>query len=197
MPPRIHVPSPLAQAGSREVRISGGRPARPLDLVPVRAGPDVLGLLAVSVDEKTVDTHGRRRALEHGSTVLALELAKERAAAEVERRLRGDLVEEVLAGGLEGDEAERVARQAERLGHRLPQRAWVVCSNRMTTRRSGAGGSRRRDRLDAALSGPSGPAGRSHARAFGFGRVLVPTKSPPTSLRSRSSRRRSSPVRPS
>src|SRR6202521_6463020 len=41
MPPRIHVPSPLAQAGAREVRINAGRPGRPLDLVPVRAGPDV------------------------------------------------------------------------------------------------------------------------------------------------------------
>src|SRR3982074_1227352 len=122
MPPRFHVPNPLAQAGAREVRINAGRPARALDVVPVRAGLDALGLLAVAVDEQTVDSHGRRRALEHGSTVLALERAKDRAAAEVERRLRGDLVEEVLAGGLEGDEAERVARQAERLGHRLPPR---------------------------------------------------------------------------
>ena len=154
MPPRIHVPSPLAQAGAREVRINAGRPARALDLVPVRAGPDVLGLLAVGVDEKTVDSHGRRRALEHGSTVLALELAKERAAAEVERRLRGDLVEEVLAGGLEGDEAERVARQAERLGHRLPQRAWVVVlepDDDETEAVLAARGSQ--DRLDSALSG--------------------------------------------
>jgi DNA-binding PucR family transcriptional regulator len=53
-------------------------------------------------------------------------MAKERAAAEVERRLRGDLVEELLAGGLDDAEAERLARQAERLGHRLPRRAWVV-----------------------------------------------------------------------
>ena len=154
MPARIHVPSPLAQAGAREVRINAGRPARALDLVPVRAGPDVLGLLAVGVDEKTVDSHGRRRALEHGSTVLALELAKERAAAEVERRLRGDLVEEVLAGGLEGDEAERVARQAERLGHRLPQRAWVMVlepDDDETEAALVAPG--RPDRLDAALSG--------------------------------------------
>ncbi len=120
MPPRIHVPNPLAQPGAREVRINAGRPARALDVVPVRAGADLLGVLAVGVDEQTVDSHGRRRALEHGSTVLALELSKERAAAEVERRLRGDLVEEVLAGGLESDEAERVARQAERLGHRVP-----------------------------------------------------------------------------
>jgi sugar diacid utilization regulator/putative methionine-R-sulfoxide reductase with GAF domain len=154
MPARIHVPSPLAQAGAREVRINAGRPARALDLVPVRAGPDVLGLLAVGVDEKTVDSHGRRRALEHGSTVLALELAKERAAAEVERRLRGDLVEEVLAGGLEGDEAERVARQAERLGHRLPHRAWVVVLEPDDDETEAALAARgRQDRLDAVLAG--------------------------------------------
>src|ERR1700682_1953920 len=99
MPPRINLPAPLGQAGAREVRINSGRPARALDVVPVRAGSVMLGMLAVSVDEKTADSGGRRLALEHGSTVLALELSKERAAAEVERRLRGDLVEEVLAGG--------------------------------------------------------------------------------------------------
>ncbi len=154
MPPRIHVPVPLAQAGAREVRINAGRPSRPLDVVPVRAGADLLGLLAVAVDEQTVDSHGRRRALEHGSTVLALELSKERAAAEVERRLRGDLVEEVLAGGLERDEAERVARQAERLGHRLPHKAWVVVLEPDDDATEAAlAGRGQQDRLDAALSG--------------------------------------------
>jgi len=154
MPPRIHVPQPLAQPGAREVRINAGRPARALDVVPVRAGADLLGLLAVAVDEETIDSHGRRRALEHGSTVLALELSKERAAAEVERRLRGDLVEEVLAGGLEGDEAERVARQAERLGHRLPHRAWVVVLEPDDDETEAAlAGRAQQDRLDAALSG--------------------------------------------
>jgi sugar diacid utilization regulator/putative methionine-R-sulfoxide reductase with GAF domain len=154
MPPRIHAPNPLAQAGAREVRINAGRPARPVDVVPVRAGPDVLGLLAVAVDETTVDSYGRRRALEHGSTVLALELSKERAAAEVERRLRGDLIEELLAGGLEGDEAERVARQAERLGHRLPQRAWVVVLEPDDDEtEAGLAARGQQDRLDAALTG--------------------------------------------
>jgi len=154
MPARIHVPMPLAQAGAREVRINAGRPARPVDIVPVRAGADLLGLLAVGVDAQTVDSHGRRRALEHGSTVLALELAKERAAAEVERRLRGDLVEEVLAGGMEGDEAERVARQAERLGHRLPHRAWVVVLEPDDDETEAAlAGRAQQDRLDAALNG--------------------------------------------
>ena len=154
MPARIHVPGQVGQAVAREVRISAGRPPRPMDLVPVRAGAELLGLLGVGVDEKTVDSEGRRRALEHGSTVLALEMSKERAAAEVERRLRGDLVEEVLAGGLEGDEAERIARQAERLGHRLPQKAWVVVMEPDDDKTESALAARpQQDRLDAALSG--------------------------------------------
>src|SRR6184192_204983 len=154
MPPRLHVPGAVSQAGAREVRISAGPPARPIDLVPVRAGADVLGLLAVGLDARAADSQGRVRALEHGSTVLALEMSKERAAAEVERRLRGDLVEEMLAGGLEGDEAERIARQAERLGHRLPSRAWVVVlepDDDSTEAALAAPG--RQDRLDAALTG--------------------------------------------
>ena len=152
LPPRIHVPNVAGSA--REVRITAGRPPRSFDVVPVRAGADMLGLLVVAVGDEVVDEEGRLRALEHGSTVLALELSKERAAAEVERRLRGDLVEEVLAGGLEADEAERLARQAERLGHRLPQRAWVVVlepdDDRTDTALAGRG---RQDRLDAALGG--------------------------------------------
>ena len=153
MPARLHVPA--FGAATRELRVTAGRPSRPFDVVPVRAGADMLALLVVGVDEdETVDAEGRLRALEHGSTVLALELSKERAAAEVERRLRGDLVEEVLAGGLEGDEAERIARQAERLGHRLPQRAWVVVlepDDDQTEASLAARG--QQDRLDGALSG--------------------------------------------
>ena len=153
MPPRIHFPANAGTA-AREVRIHAGRPPRPLDVVPVRAGAEMLGLLAVGVDEGAVESEGRVRALEHGSTVLALELSKERAAAEVERRLRGDLVEEVLAGALEPDEAERVARQAERLGHRLPQRAWVVVLEADDDKTEAALAVRgQQDRLDGALNG--------------------------------------------
>ena len=153
MPQRIHVPAPAGAIG-RELRINAGRPPRPLDVVPVRAGAEMLGLLAVGVDEEKMDAEGRVRALEHGSTVLALELAKERAAAEVERRVRGDLVEEVLAGGLEAEESERIARQAERLGHRLPQRAWVVVLEADDDKTEAALAARgQQDRLDAALIG--------------------------------------------
>ena len=152
MPVRIHVPQ--LGAAARELRINAGRPPRPFDVVPVRAGADMLALLVVGVDEEKVGGEGRLRALEHGSTVLALELSKERAAAEVERRLRGDLVEEVLAGGMEHDEAERIARQAERLGHRLPQRAWVVVLEADDDKTEAALAARgQQDRLDGALNG--------------------------------------------
>ncbi|MBO0709257.1 MAG: helix-turn-helix domain-containing protein, partial [Candidatus Dormibacteraeota bacterium] len=126
LPARLQVPAAVLVAGARDLRATAGRRRIPVDVTPVRAGEDVLGVLAVEVPERPEDQEGRRRALEHGATVLALELSKERAAAEVERRLRGDLIEEVLAGGLDADEAERLARQAERLGHRLPNRAWVL-----------------------------------------------------------------------
>ena len=154
VPNRVQVPGELlTESAPRELRVSLGRPPRALDLVPVRAGSELLGLLAVQVPESIPDQEGRRRALEHGSTVLALELSKERAAAEVERRLRGDLVEELLSGGLDADESERLARQAERLGHRLPQRAWVVVlegDDPASEAEMSARG--RQDRVDAALS---------------------------------------------
>src|SRR5690348_6573327 len=66
MPPRIHMPNPLGQAGARELRITAGKPPRPLDVVPVRAGAEMLGMLAVGVEANTADSEGRRRSLEHG-----------------------------------------------------------------------------------------------------------------------------------
>ncbi len=153
MPPRIQVPP--AFASTREVRVPAGKPSRPVDLVPVRAGGELLGVLAVRVPEdgSSGNDDGRRRALEHGSTVLALEMSKERAAAEVERRLRGDLVEQLLAGGLEPDEAERLARQAERLGHRLPGRAWVIAIEPDDSEGEAEMAARgRQDRLDMLLA---------------------------------------------
>jgi DNA-binding PucR family transcriptional regulator len=63
-------------------------------------------------------------------------------------------VEEVLAGGLEADEAERIARQAERLGHRVPHRAWVlVLEPDDDASEAALAVPGRQDSLDAALSG--------------------------------------------
>lgn len=151
LPARIPVPPALARGETREVRIEVGRPPRHLDVVPVRAGGDLLGLMAVPLPKEGPDDDGRRRALEHGSTVLALELSKERAGAEVERRLRGNLVDELLGGGLGEAEAERLARQAERLGHRLPARAWVLVLELDGAAAEPLPGRGGQDRLDAVL----------------------------------------------
>jgi sugar diacid utilization regulator/putative methionine-R-sulfoxide reductase with GAF domain len=122
---RLEIPTSITGSTSPDmVEVSAGRPARALALTPIRAGDELLAVLAAEAvsDERP----NQRRALEHGATVLALELAKERAAAEVERRLRGDLVEELLGHGLEREESMRLAAQAERLGHRLSSRSWVM-----------------------------------------------------------------------
>jgi sugar diacid utilization regulator len=98
---------------------------------PVRVGerwigvahpqPDVLGVVAL------VDPHDRASqkdltALEHGVTVLAIELARLRSLAESELRVRRDLVEDLLAGVDE----ESVLRRAHALKYDLGRPHWVV-----------------------------------------------------------------------
>lgn len=61
-------------------------------------------------------------ALEHGATVLALELARLQSIAETELRLRRDLVEELIAGT---DNASAVSR-AQALGYDLERPHYVV-----------------------------------------------------------------------
>jgi sugar diacid utilization regulator len=55
-----------------------------------------------------------RKALEHGATVIALELVKEQAALEVEWRLQGELLEELLRSP--APVPEGLLRRAERFG---------------------------------------------------------------------------------
>jgi sugar diacid utilization regulator/putative methionine-R-sulfoxide reductase with GAF domain len=123
---RLAIPTSLTgPASAGLVGISLTRPRLDLILTPVRAGEELVAVLAV---EGTVATagSGKRRALEHGATVVALELLKERAAAEVERRLRGDLLEGLLTPGQSPDDIARLAVRAERLGYRIPDQAWVL-----------------------------------------------------------------------
>jgi DNA-binding PucR family transcriptional regulator len=84
-------------------------------------GADVLGVLAL-VDPAGAAGERERIALEHGATVLAMELARLRSLAEAELRLRRDLMEELLSGT---DEDSALAR-AQALGHDLERRHRVV-----------------------------------------------------------------------
>jgi DNA-binding PucR family transcriptional regulator len=84
---------------------------------------DVLRILAL-VDPDQAAGDDARVALEHGATVLAMELARLNGIAETEQRLRRDLVHELLSGT---DERSAIAR-AEALGYDLerPHRVVVV-----------------------------------------------------------------------
>jgi DNA-binding PucR family transcriptional regulator len=82
---------------------------------------DVLGVLAI-IDPAGATGDKEQIALEHGATVLAMELARLRSIAETELRLRRDLMEELLAGT---DEDSALAR-AQALGHDLERRHRVV-----------------------------------------------------------------------
>jgi DNA-binding PucR family transcriptional regulator len=84
-------------------------------------GADVLGVLAL-VDPAGAAGDQEQIAIEHGATVLAMELARLRSLAEAELRVRRDLVEELLAGT---DEESALGR-AQALGYDLERRHRVV-----------------------------------------------------------------------
>lgn len=80
---------------------------------PVMNGDVVLGyLIAFHMSEpcKELDL----RAVEHGATVIALEMLKQRAVIETEQQLRGGFLDDLLTGDFENDEA--IIRRAAYLG---------------------------------------------------------------------------------
>jgi sugar diacid utilization regulator len=103
--------------------IREGRPTRDGGRLVVVARPrdDTVGLLAL-IDPGGTAGNQELVALEHGATVLAMELARLRSLAETELRLRRDLVEELLSGT---DQESALAR-AQALGHDLERDHRVV-----------------------------------------------------------------------
>uniref|UniRef100_UPI002F91BB5D helix-turn-helix domain-containing protein n=1 Tax=Streptomyces sp. NBC_01001 TaxID=2903713 RepID=UPI002F91BB5D len=87
----------------------------------VRPHGEILGVLALVDARGETDEH-TLLALEHAATSLALELAHLRNLAEVELRLHGELVDDLLAGT---DEASAYAR-SEAVGHDLHRSHYVV-----------------------------------------------------------------------
>jgi sugar diacid utilization regulator len=104
-------------------RAGEGRPIRDRDRLLVLAQPrdDVMGVVALIDPEGTAGAQ-EQVALEHAGTVLAMKLARLQSLAETERRLRSDLVEELLAGA---DEAIAL-HQAQALGYDLGRTHRVV-----------------------------------------------------------------------
>ncbi|MBJ7337741.1 MAG: GAF domain-containing protein [Mycolicibacterium sp.] len=99
--------------------------------VPVSAGGDDGPRFSVSIAKLGDDAAARIwfpaagseldamsvRAVEHASMVISLELLRMRTAAEVEHRLRGELLADLLMGG--SAISEQVLQRAQRLGHDL------------------------------------------------------------------------------
>jgi len=92
----------------------------------VMAGDTLLGTLAAE-DGFGIGALGRQ-ALEHGATVIALELVKERAALEVEWRLHGELLDELLQRGGEPDASLRIRAEHAGIDLDVPRRIAVVRS---------------------------------------------------------------------
>ena len=75
----------------------------PRILTPIVLGSDIVAYMWVLEINRPVEEL-EFTAIEHGATVLALEMAKMKARAEAERRLRGDLVHDLLfSEGLNGE----------------------------------------------------------------------------------------------
>jgi sugar diacid utilization regulator len=102
-----------------------GKPVRDGERLVVMASPrtDVIGILAL-IDPGRLAAAADLVALEHGATVLSMELARLRGIADTELRLRRDLVHDLLAGADDGSALTR----AEALGYdlRRPHRVVIV-----------------------------------------------------------------------
>lgn len=109
----IVAPFAAAHGGERSAGdLAQDRPARSEYVRPIIAAGEEVGTIAV-VGEAPLSKR-QMMTLDHGAAVLALELLKERAAQDVEWRLRGELLEELL--DLRGEPPERLVSRAERVG---------------------------------------------------------------------------------
>ena len=86
--------------------------------VAIVAGAERLG--AIHADGDGPLSNLQRTALQQASTVMALEIMKERASLEAEWRLRGELLDEILQA--DGEWSDRLLLRSERFGIDLDQR---------------------------------------------------------------------------
>jgi len=106
----LHIPSPerlhkLCDGSPRE-------PGEPSRVIAIKLGGEVEGYLVAGRGQ--ADDQIASAATQQASTVFALELAKIRSAEQTELRLRGGLLDELLAGTREAVPA--LVRHAQRLG---------------------------------------------------------------------------------
>jgi sugar diacid utilization regulator len=101
-------PAGLRPDGSWDEDRSPSPPAAPLT-TPIAVGPHLGGHLLVQHGQTPLD-EVEARAIEHAAGVFALELLRQQTSFEVEARLKGDLLQELVSGALPDDEAARALR---------------------------------------------------------------------------------------
>ncbi len=119
-PPGLEGSWPEAAKDVREPTIMSGSPEggheAPLAIAPVWSGEELLGHVHVLQRGRTLDDYDLR-VIERAAVVVALRMMRMRVEAEVEQRLRGDLLDDLLS-----DDAETVQsaiRRSQHLGHDL------------------------------------------------------------------------------
>ena len=95
-------------------------------VAPIVIERDVVGRLWVLGVETPLEAL-ERRALEHAATVVALEFLKQRIAAEVESRLAGELLDDLLDGRVADPQSMRA--RAMHLGYDLTARQTVLVAS--------------------------------------------------------------------
>ena len=120
-------PYPKQSQAAREQLLrrarDAGRPIHEADRLLTIASPraEVLGVIALD-GVPLGEAEGAQAAVEHGATVLAMELARLHSVAETELRLGRDLVEELL----ENTDERAVLSRAQALGYDVRRRHRVV-----------------------------------------------------------------------
>jgi len=82
-------------------------------IVPISAGLEVLGYVTVLEDQRKLEELDLV-AMQHATTVFALEMMKEKIAGEVEARLRGDFLDDLLQGNYKTE--KEIVNRASFLG---------------------------------------------------------------------------------
>lgn len=94
-------------------------------IVPIQAGNDKLGFIFTARLGNSSGTDFAHVAIEQSATIIALELVKEQSIFEVERRLRGELLEEILADPMD----EHIVTRASLLGYDSNCRYWIILAD--------------------------------------------------------------------
>lgn len=143
------VPMSSTQPPVARFAVAGGRLAR--FVAPIITQEGVAGYLSI-VGAASALTDLDRLAAGRAAAVCAMEVAKEAAVGEAEARLRGDLLDQLLSLGVEGDQA--VLGKAGRLGYDLSLPSLVLAFRAEMRPSSGAdapsaGADRVRARLES------------------------------------------------